>query len=178
MIRVHNQRQDRRRGATVVECAVVYPVTFLLLLGLVVGGLGVFRYQEVAALARAGARYASTHGAQFRKDAGMGTGTPGSNGTSQSGWWWYDADPNLSSGSNTSWTQDTYDNGVRPNQVALDKQSLAVKVGWPAVINQSDKADNWPGSRVSVTVTYQWLPEAFLIGPISLTSTSTMPITN
>ena len=30
---------------------------------------------------------------------------------------------------------------------------------------------------VTVTVTYQWYPEFLLVGPITLTSTSTMPMT-
>ena len=29
---------------------------------------------------------------------------------------------------------------------------------------------------VSVTVTYTWLPELFLVGPITLSSTSTLPM--
>jgi Flp pilus assembly protein TadG len=168
----------RRRGVTVLECAVVYPVTFFLLLGLVIGAMGIVRYQEVAALARAGARYASTHGAQYRKDTGMGVGSAGaSSGTLTNNVYWYSANPTASTGSDTSWTGLIYDNGIRPNLVALDSNYLQVQVGWPPVINQA-KPDNWPGSTVTVTVTYQWLPELFLIGPINLTSSSTMPITN
>src|SRR5438874_7743818 len=76
MIRRSSPRQ--RLGALAVECAFVYPVTFFLLLGLVIGGMGIFRYQETAALARAGARYAATHGFQYRRDAGENIGSPGS----------------------------------------------------------------------------------------------------
>src|SRR5947208_16347214 len=113
--------QTRRKGATTVECAIVLPITLFLLLGFVVGGMGVFRYQEVAFLAREGARYASTHGAQWRKDAGVGTGT-------------YD-----------DWCQDIKDNGIEPKRVALDKTRMTVECWWPPVINQPDY-DNWPGS--------------------------------
>ena len=96
--------KQRREGVTVVECAIVYPATFMLLLGLVVGGLGVFRFQEVAALAQAGARYASTHGNQYRQDAGLDTGSPGTF-TSNDGnnWFWYQVDPQQASGTDTSW---------------------------------------------------------------------------
>jgi len=45
------RRRAVRQGATTVEFAVVAPATFILLLGIVVGGMGVFRYQEVAHLA-------------------------------------------------------------------------------------------------------------------------------
>jgi Flp pilus assembly protein TadG len=58
-----------RRGVSAVEAAVVYPVTILLLLGTVVLGLGVFRYQQVQGLAREGARYASVHGPQYAADS-------------------------------------------------------------------------------------------------------------
>ena len=168
-----------RKGTTVVESAIVYPSTFLLLLGLIIGGMGIFRYQEVASLARAGARYASTHGAQFRKDNETGAGTAGSSSpTVNNNTFWYSVDPTQASGTDTSWSGDIYDQSIRPNLVSLDVNDLQVQVGWPPVVNQPNSPDNWPGSRVSVTVTYQWLPELFFIGPITLTSTSTMPISN
>ena len=52
----------RRRGAAAVEFAAVAPVLILLLFGTVVGGLGIFRYHQVATLAREAARYASVRG--------------------------------------------------------------------------------------------------------------------
>ena len=61
-------RCRRRRGAVVVEFAVVTPVFLLFVFGLLIGGLGVARYQEVAYLARSGARYASTHGATYQRE--------------------------------------------------------------------------------------------------------------
>jgi Flp pilus assembly protein TadG len=143
-----------RRAVSLVECAVVYPTVLLLLLGLAVGGAGIFRYQEVASLAREAARYGSTHGAQYRQDAGLATG---------------DA---------SAWTTDIYTNALAPNIVALDSSALSYTVTWPTVINQSDKSDNWPGSTVTVTISYQWFPEVYLVGPLTLTSTSSMPITN
>jgi hypothetical protein len=137
-----------------VECAVVYPAVFLLTLGLIIGGMGVFRYQEVADLARDGARYASTHGANYRKDAGLAVGD------------------------STVWTPDIYNNAIAPNTVSLDTSQLSYSVTWPDVYNLPGKPDNWPGSTVTVTVSYQWFPETFVVGPFNLTSTSTMPITN
>jgi Flp pilus assembly protein TadG len=163
----------------VVECAVVYPAVFLLLFGLIIGGLGVFRYQEVASLARAGARYASTHGAQYRKDTGEGVGAAGSSSsTSSNGFFWYQVNPLLAAGSDTSWAGDVYDQAIRPNLVILNPAYVQAKIGWPPVSNQPNNPDNWPGSQVSVTVTYQWLPELYVVGPINLTSTSTIAITN
>src|SRR5262245_18446301 len=85
-----------RTGAVALESAIIYPVTFLLIIGLVVGGLGIFRYQECASLAREGARYASTHGAILRKDAGQPIAT------------------------GADWKQDVYDNAIAPRMVGLD----------------------------------------------------------
>ena len=61
-----------RRGAAMVEAAVVYPVTLLLLIGTIVLGLGIFRYEQVQSLAREGARYASVRGPDY---VASGTGT-------------------------------------------------------------------------------------------------------
>ena len=98
-------------------------------------------------------------------------------GGQQNNYYWYSVDPLAAQGADTSWAGDVYDKAVRPNLVALDPRYLTVRIGWPTVVNQA-KPDNWPGSQVSVVVTYQWLPEVFLVGPVSLTSTSTLPITN
>jgi len=147
-------RLPARSAATAVECAFILPITFFLLLGLVIGGMGVFRYQEMVTLAREGARYASTHGHQYRKDAGLPVGA------------------------STDWSTDVYTNAIQPNVVSLDPSLLSYQISWPDVVNQPGKPDNWPGSRVDVTVSYQWFPEMFLIGPFVLTSTSSMPITN
>ena len=53
-----------------------------------------------------------------------------------------------------------------------------VEVTWPDVINQPGKPDNWPGSKVEVTVRYRFMPEIIFVGPLYLTSKSSMPITN
>ena len=148
------KKSAKRRGATTVEVAFVLPITLFFLIALVIGALGVFRYQEVAALAREGARYASTHGAQYRSDSGESIGT------------------------NSDWTSDVKTNAILPRVVDLDTSKLSVSVSWPAVINQPNNSDNWPGSKVTVTVSYQWMPEMWLVGPITLTSTAVMPVTN
>lgn len=59
-----------RRGGTALECALVYPVALLLLLGTIVIGLGIFQYQQLQALAREGARYASVHGPAYKAATG------------------------------------------------------------------------------------------------------------
>jgi hypothetical protein len=175
----------------ILESAIVYPALFILFLGLVVGGLAIFRYQEMASLARMGARYASTHGGNYRKDAGEPIGTPGTGtattqdvtttnaaGTSTTTtWYWYTVDPTQASGTDTTWAGDIYDTAIRQAVIGLNPSNLTVKVGWPKVTNLS-KADNWCGSQVKVQVSYNWVPEIWIAGPVNLTSTSLMPITN
>ena len=57
-----------RRGVTAVESAIVYPITMLLMIGTVVVGVGIFRYQQIQFLAREGARYASVHGPTYAEE--------------------------------------------------------------------------------------------------------------
>jgi Flp pilus assembly protein TadG len=95
-------RQQKREGVTVVECAVIFPIVFLLLAGTVIGGIGVFRYQEVAALAREGARFASVRGARYEFDSGKPMATP----------------------------EDVFNQAILPKAVALDKDRLTYEVTW------------------------------------------------
>lgn len=150
----HSRCCHERRATTLVEFAVVAPVTFLLIFGLIIGGLGVFRYQEVASLAREGARYASVRGAEYQAEAGNPAATP----------------------------EDVYNNAILPNAVALDPNKLGYSVTWlypdksvQHIIN--DNYETVQTNTVTVTVTYQWVPELYLVGPLTLTSSSTMPLT-
>lgn len=58
------RQKNQRSGATVVESAFVLPVVLIILFAILAGAHGVFSYQEVASLAREGARYASVRGTQ------------------------------------------------------------------------------------------------------------------
>jgi TadE-like protein len=180
-------RWTKRPAATVVEAAVILPVAFFLLLGLVIGGLGVFRYCEVAHLARETARFASVHGGKYAKtnSAAIQAGTLPS-------------------------VNENYlvTNVAQAGAVGLDGSKLQVTVSMTVLIPGADSAgdtetvdwDNtsengnrspysvWtdnsttPASNVEVdnmvivTVTYPWIPELYLVGPINLTSTATMPM--
>src|SRR5439155_6731204 len=55
----------KRSGAYLIECAFVLPITFFLLLMIVIGSLGIFRYQECAYLARMGTRFGSVRGDNY-----------------------------------------------------------------------------------------------------------------
>src|SRR6266849_4475792 len=92
----------QRPGTTIVEFALVAPLTLLLLIGLVVGGMGIFRYQEVATLSRQASRYASVHGTQYQAD----TGQPAATAT------------------------DIYNNAIAANNVNLDLSQLQYSVTW------------------------------------------------
>jgi Flp pilus assembly protein TadG len=145
-------RRELRSGTTAVESALVYPVTFLLLMGLVIMGLGVFRYQEMSALARRAARYASVHGKQYARDTGNAAATP----------------------------VDIYNNAIQPNAVGVNLSKLTYAVSYntensPATAGVKNGAAVYTGNTVTVTLSYTWLPEAFL-GGMTLTSTSVMPM--
>lgn len=140
-----------RRGATMVEYAVIFPILLLLTLGTVVLGLGVVRYQELSWLAREGTRWASVHGHQYESESGQPAAT----------------------------AADVYNQAILPKMLMFDASKMTYAVAW--------NPNNWPiygipdpknpnqllayTSTVTVTLTYQWLPEAYL-GGISLTSTS------
>jgi Flp pilus assembly protein TadG len=56
--------KNPRKGAVLVENAIVLLILIMFIIGILVGGLGVFRYQQVVTLAREGARYASVRGTE------------------------------------------------------------------------------------------------------------------
>jgi Flp pilus assembly protein TadG len=131
------RRPGGRGGVTLVESAIVYPVVILFTLGLMIGGTGVFRYQQVAALAREGSRWASLHGSKYAQETGNAAATQ----------------------------QDVLDSAIKPMAAGLDASKITCTVTW--------SPDNTPpDSTVTVVVSYQWMPEAFLNGPITLSSTS------
>ena len=145
-------RTQQRTGTTSVECAVVYPMVFLFTLGLLIGAAGIFRYQELASLARRAARYASVHGAQYAKDTGNPAPTPA----------------------------DIFNSQVAPYAAALDASKLSYSITYnnsnqPYHTTVSNGTVVSVTNTVTVTLTYQWFPEAFL-GGMTLTSTSVMPM--
>ena len=165
---------QRRNGAHTVECAIVLPLVFFFILGMAVGGMGISRYQQTAYLAREAARYASTHAGQYQQEnaAAISAGTL----------------PNVNE-------DYIVNNFVKANATAMDPAYLTVSVSFntsSGSYHWDDTTDNgqrWPYSQVtkngatyqetntvSVTVTYQWIPELYLVGPINLSSTSVMPV--
>jgi Flp pilus assembly protein TadG len=143
--------------------AVVIPVLLLLMCGLIVGGIGVFRYQQVGCIAREGARWASVRGADYAADTGLASPT----------------------------TQQIISNGVLPLAVSMDPTRITVQVEW--IDQSSNTAWNWDASpknvrsitatgeyvtnTVQVTVTYVWSPGIFW-DPMTLQSVTQMPMSN
>jgi Flp pilus assembly protein TadG len=135
-------RSSGRGGAAAVEGALVYPFVVLCVIGMIVGGTGIFRYQQVAALAREGSRWASVRGSQYAADTGNAAAT----------------------------ADDVWTNAIKPNAVGLDTTQLSYSVTW--------SPDNTaPDSTVTVKVSYKWVPEVFIAGPITLSSTSKVYMT-
>ena len=144
---------QRRSAATAVEAAFVYPVLFLLVLGLMIGGLGIFRYWQLASLAREGARYASVHGGQYAQEMNVTAPTP----------------------------DQIFNNVIAPRAVGFDTTQMGYSITYDTTncpYHTTLDANNNVvpvQNTVTVTLTYQWVPEAFL-GGVTLSSTSAMPM--
>lgn len=147
---------SRRRGAILFEYAIVFAVLFLLLVGIIVGGMGITAYQQVASLAREGARYACVRGGQYQQETGRSAVS--------------DAD---------------VDNYIRSIAAGLDRNQLQpTTVTWNTskMPYRVDLTSVPPGraiaNTVSVTVTYRWRPGVVFhwLGTITMSSTSEMPM--
>ncbi|HET6574216.1 MAG TPA: TadE/TadG family type IV pilus assembly protein [Fimbriiglobus sp.] len=141
----------RRSGVTVVEMAIIYSVLFLVLFGLILGAIAVFRYQQVAQLAREGSRWAAVHGDNWATEKSMPPTTP----------------------------QDVYDNAIGPRAVSMQPSKLSYAVTWDTSqkpYHTEVRGDDVVSvnNNVIVTVTYQW--DEFMFGPVTLRSTSVSPM--
>jgi Flp pilus assembly protein TadG len=151
----------RRAGATTLEAALVIPIVLFLLLALVVGGTGVFLYQQVACQAREAARWASVRGGDYQKELNQPS-------------------PD---------TQTILQQAVLPKAVAMESDNLSLSVRWvnkatgvasdwdaaPKDVKSVNPAGEYVTNSVRVTVTYQWSP-GVLLGNLTLTSTSELPM--
>lgn len=138
-----------------VEFALVGPVTLMVLMSLIVGGMGMFRYQQIARLAREAARYASVHCEDYAYETDNATATPSS----------------------------IYNNVIVPNAVGLDLSRLTYSVvgfdGQPLSLTNNaiyrtttvNGQTVYMTNTVSVTINYQWIPEAYL-GGLTMSSTA------
>lgn len=128
-------RLQSRKGGTLIEFAIVAPLAFLLLLGLIVGGLGVARYQQIAYLAREASRYASVHGSQYAAD----TGHPAATSTM------------------------VYDSVIARKAVGLDLSRLTYSVTWNTSNAQYHTVGGAKvANTVSVALSYVWIPGMYV----------------
>lgn len=155
------KRAIRRSGAVMLETALVLPVLFIFLMGIIVGGYGVFRSQLVACQAREAARWAAVRGGDYQRDENLESPT----------------------------AQGIADQAVVPLAAGMDPAALAVTVQW--VDKATNAAQDWDASpkevrsitadgkyvtnAVRVTVSYQWSP-GVLSDPILLQSTCELPM--
>jgi Flp pilus assembly protein TadG len=140
-----------RTGFAATESLIVLPILVFLILSTVIGGYGVFRYQQIAMLAREAARYAAVHGGLYQQETGNPAAT----------------------------AQDVYNNAIAPYATSLDMTQLTYTVTWSSSnmpYTLSGDYEKPTGNTVTVTINYKWFPELYLMGPIPLTSTSTVPM--
>jgi Flp pilus assembly protein TadG len=159
---VRRSRIGKRSGVMAVEAALVQPVMLLILLSLIVGGMGVFRYQQVACQAREAARWAAVRGSDWART----THQPAP-------------------------TQDQImQEAMVPFAAGMDTKSLTLEAFW--IDQATGKAVAWDQAskdpqtltatgdyvtnKVRVTVTYRFSPEIFLLGSIQLRSTCEFPM--
>jgi Flp pilus assembly protein TadG len=147
-----------RRGVTLVESAAVQLVLFLLLFGVLVGGIGIFNYQEVAWLSRDASRYASVRGSGYAQATGKSSPT----------------------------AQDILTQVVLPEAATMDPNQLTVQIylvnGVTGAATDWDSSNKAPyttdssgvnvANRVRVQVSYRWAAPIFLGAPIPMQSTS------
>lgn len=150
-------RNRVRRGATLVEGALVYPIVFLLMLGVIQVGVAVFRYQQCAHIAREASRWASCHGARYARETGNAAATPA----------------------------DVYTYAILPQAAGMREENIGYAVSWSTGNEQTHTTTYVDPATaetkviavlntVSVTVTYTWNTGLFGTIPVSSTSTVTM----
>jgi hypothetical protein len=149
---------------------------------MVVMALGVFRYQEMAHIARETARYASVHGARYAAN------NPGAATVDLNALKAYAASKAVSLDT-SQWTVTVTMTVFPPGSTSLTLSPPATSVvDWDDTTNNQNHSpySSWTqtptgiattaDNLVTVTITYPWIPEAYLTGPINLTSTTVMAI--
>jgi Flp pilus assembly protein TadG len=151
-----------RRGALAVEAAVVYPVMIFLLLGMIAGGMAVFRYQQGAGQAREAARWAAVRGSDWQKATDQASPTQA----------------------------EILQKAVAPLAAGMDLKSLVVQVSWvdaatgqivawdqaPKDPLSLTKTGDYATNKVRVSVTYQFSPDVFFFGSLQLNSVCEFPM--
>ena len=135
-----------------VEVAIILPIMILLIAMAVDAVSGVFRFQQIATLAREGSRYMCVHAGQYAVDVNQPLTT----------------------------ADQLKNNILLPMSVSLQPSLLSCQITWLPSGDAFPYKTTETGSRkqnmVRVVVSYQWQP-IFLLGtPLTLTSASESPI--
>ena len=146
-----------RRGAAMVEAAIILPVFLSLCLCMLDMGMGVFKNNAIAEASRQGARIASVHGSLAKSNWNGGPWGP----TTYNG-----------AGNAT----DSIASTLRGAGIlaGLNPASVTLSVQWPDLGNSVDS-----NHRVRVTASTNWTPlVTYIFGSrtITLTATSITPI--
>ena len=153
----------RRRGVAAAETAVVLSVLLVLVFGIIAGGIGAFRHQQVQCFASEGARWASVRGSGYQSDASGPSPT----------------------------RQQIVDRAVLPRAVGVRPADLTVEVAWidratntvwdwdaaPKDVRSVTAGGEYVSNSVRVTVTYRWTPGA-LWGARDITGVCELPLSN
>lgn len=156
-------RRQARKGTILVESALIYPAMFLVILGVILLGLAVFRYQQVSHISREAARWASVHGQQYANENGTTAATPA----------------------------DVYKFAIKPQAAGMQLSGITYSVTWNtdakgnpdkrplrtvAVVDSSTglTQDVAQYNTVTVKVTYTWNTGLFGTIPVSCTSVNTI----
>jgi Flp pilus assembly protein TadG len=169
-VRPRHARRDRR-GAALVEAAIVVSSFLMLVFGMLDLGIVLFRTHVACEAARQGVRNAIVHGYLSRNNSTMNAWGPTPS--------YYPAltSRSLYSGS-TSYTvqaddaSDDLAGTIRPYLPGLDPSTVTIQIRWP-------DGDNDLGNRVTVTVSapYQhFVPFIFADSTITIGASSTMTI--
>lgn len=140
-----------RRGATLVEGAIVLATLVMVVLGSLDLSLAVWRYNTVSQAARQGAREAAVHGAQA--------------GPARTIWGPATRVVVANDGSEIA-------AAVLPSLVGIAPDAVTIRIEWPDGVNTFQ-------SRVRCTITTQYEPivaSLFVRSPWTLTATSNMSI--
>ncbi len=151
-----------RRGALILESAIVYPVLMFLLLGFVICGMAVFRSQQVTCQAREAARWASVRGGDYQADTNAPSPTQ----------------------------EDIRQTVLLPLAVGMTTDTLRLTVQWidqsTAIAYDWDTASkdvksvtpqgDYVTNTIRVTVTYQIPANLFWQSPLQMSSTSEIPM--
>ena len=175
-----------RSGAASLEAAIVLPASFVLTLGLIIGGLAIFRFQQVCHFAREAARFASVHGGQYAQE----------NATA------------IAAGTLPKVDKAYLVNYIKSRAAGLDTSQITVtvtmtvmkpgatsagsteSVDWDNTTENQSRSpySSWtdssttPSTKVKVynvvivQIDYAWMPELYVVGPITLTSKSVLPM--